>query len=225
VNSRVVNKEIRERVWSGLKEQGFEKRTTRTAWRHWKDGVDVVNFQSFNSYNAGVLGCTTFSFAVNLGIWLLYIPASAGEPKREDGEVLPQEYQCPLRRSLRKSLTQPEFPREEIWYVREDGSNVTEVVADAANVLRSEAHNWFERFRDAEEVLRTLREDSETMEGSWGFGREGSPVRHYLTGYAAVHVGQYEVATSSFQALLESGVMDEVHPRVREALEALRQRA
>jgi hypothetical protein len=219
VDSRDVNKEIRQRVWSEHKERGFATRTARTAWRHWEDGVDVVNFQSFNAYNAGVLGCTTYSFAVNLGLWLRYIPY-AGELKRKDGKLLPQEYQCPLRRSLQKGLPQSEFLREEIWFVREDGSNLQAVVADAAQVLR-ETRGWFGRFRDPEEVLRTLREDNEAMDGVWGFGGMDSPHRHYLTGYTAIHLGRYELARASFEAVLESGAMEPVHEQVRDALQAL----
>jgi hypothetical protein len=222
VDSRAVNKEIRAQIWPELKEHGFRTRTARTGWRHWEDGVDVVNFQSFNAYNAGALGCTTFSFSVNLGVWLRYIPAYSysGEVKRKDGKPLPREYDCHLRRSLRKRIVQPKFTREEIWFVSEDGSNLSEVVADAAGALDA-ASDWFERFRDPEEVVRTLREDDEMMECAWGFGGIGSPVRHYLTGYSAIHVGRYDLARASFQALLDSGAMTENYERVRGVLRAL----
>jgi hypothetical protein len=222
VDSREVNKEIRQQIWSDHKERGFTTRTARTAWRHRDDSVDVVNFQSFNAYNAGALGCTTFSFSVNLGVWLRYIPAYSysGEVKRKDGKPLPQEYECHLRRSLRKGVAQPEVTREEIWFVREDGSNLSEVVSDAAGTLDA-ASDWFERFHDPEEVLRTLREDDEMMECAWGFGGIGSPVRHYLTGYTAIHIGRYELARASFEALLDSGAMTETYERVRSALRAL----
>lgn len=221
MDSRVVNKEIRSRVWHDLKNLGFTRRTSRSAWRHWADGVDVVNFQSFNAYNAGVLGCTTFSFAVNLGIWLSYIPPYSGQPKRKDGVPLPEEYECYLRRSLRKRLAQPDLERKEIWLVADDGSNVVEAVSDAAAVISDEGLPWFNRFRDPQEVLRTLTDERETMDGTWGFGNMPSPVRLYLTGYSAVHVGEYELATRSFEELLTSGVMEETYERVRRALDAL----
>jgi len=216
-----VNKEIRSRVWHELKGLAFTRRTSRSAWRHWADGVDVVNFQSFNAYNAGVLGCTTFSFAVNLGIWLSYIPPYAGQPTRKDGLTLPEEYECYFRRSLRKRLAQPEFERKEIWFVADDGSNVGEAVSDAAAVISDEGLPWFDRFREPQEVPRTLAEEKEAMDGTWGFGNTSSPVRLYLTGYAAVHVGEYDLAARSFEELLASGVMEETHERVRNALDAL----
>jgi hypothetical protein len=220
MDSKTVNKEIRSVVWAALKDQGFTKRTSRTAWRHWHDSVDVINFQSFNAYNAGVLGCTTYSFAVNLGVWLRYIPSHV--VKERNGQLAPEEYECHLRRRLKKRLVQHGFDHHDIWLVTEDGSNVGDVVADAAAVIRDEGVVWFDRFRDPEEVLQTLTAEDEAVDETWGFGRKGSPVRNYMTGYAAVHVGRYDVAVEAFEALLESGVMEEVHKRVRDALAVLR---
>ena len=219
-----MNKEIRTRVWHHLKDLGFTRRTGRSAWRHWDDGVDVVNFQSFNAYDAGALGCTTFSFAVNLGIWLSYVPPDEGEPKRKDGLLLPEEYQCYFRRSLRKRLVQPGFERTEIWLVADDGSNVVETVTDAATVIDQDGLPWFDRLHDPKEVLRTLLEENEVMEDAWGFGNKESPVRLYLTGYVALHVGEHETAARSFEQLLASEEMARTHDRVRDTLEALASR-
>ena len=76
ISSTDINRLIRHLVWARLRDVGFDRRTARTAWRRWSEGVDVVNFQSFNSYLAGGVGCTTFSFAVNLGTTLDYVPGS-----------------------------------------------------------------------------------------------------------------------------------------------------
>lgn len=74
MDSKAVNREIRRVIWPLFKAAGFSSNTTRTAWRHTADKADVINFQSFNRYNADVLGITTFSFAVNLGCYLRYVP-------------------------------------------------------------------------------------------------------------------------------------------------------
>jgi hypothetical protein len=88
-SSTDVNRAIRRLVWARLREVGFERRTARTAWRRWDEGVDVVNFQSFNSYLAGGVGCTTFSFAVNLGAALDYVPGLASrDPMRDPSALL-----------------------------------------------------------------------------------------------------------------------------------------
>jgi hypothetical protein len=111
VDSRDVTRGIRRIVWSVLREHGFTAFAGRTAWRYVGDAIDVVNFQSFSASLADAVGSTTFSFSVNLGVWL---PADAHEEielKRDtEGRLRPTEYQCvPHRRRLEKSLDQPLF--------------------------------------------------------------------------------------------------------------------
>jgi Domain of unknown function (DUF4304) len=111
VDSRDVTKEIRHVVWPELREHGFEAFTGRTAWRYVRDAVDVVNVQSFGASIADAVGCTTFSFSVNLGVWLPH-DALTRAPKRDPkGRLRPSEYQCEphRRRRLTKSLSQPWF--------------------------------------------------------------------------------------------------------------------
>jgi hypothetical protein len=110
MDSRRVTKEIRRVVWPELGEQGFTAFTGRTAWRYVADAIDVVNFQSFGASVADAVGCTTFSFSINLGVWAPQ-DAWTQEPKRDaSGRLRPAEYQCePHRRELKKSLSQPWF--------------------------------------------------------------------------------------------------------------------
>ena len=106
-----VTREIRRVVWPALREEGFEAFTGRSAWRYVGEAVDIVNFQSFSASLADGLGCTTFSFGVNLGVWLPPDAWEELEPKRDaKGRLRPEEYQCePHRRQLKKSLAQPWF--------------------------------------------------------------------------------------------------------------------
>jgi hypothetical protein len=69
MDSKDVSAELRKEIRPLLKDRGFQKFTSRYAWRVHDDRVDVVNFQSFNDYKARSLGCTTYSFAVNLGCY------------------------------------------------------------------------------------------------------------------------------------------------------------
>jgi hypothetical protein len=89
---------------------GFDSFTGRSAWRYVGDDVDVVTFQSFGGMLADSVGCTSFSFQVNLGLWR---PEDAWGPPRtrdSEGRLRPQEYECePHRRTLEKSLSQPWF--------------------------------------------------------------------------------------------------------------------
>jgi hypothetical protein len=109
VDSRDVTGEIRRVVWPTLRDAGFDEFTTRTAWRHHEDATDVLNFQSFSASLADAVGCTPFSFSVNLGVWVpgeleprVLKPDAKGRPR-------PAEWECSKRLHLTKSLEQPWF--------------------------------------------------------------------------------------------------------------------
>jgi len=109
VDSRDVTREIRRVVWATLRDEGFDEFTGRTAWRHHQEAVDVVNFQSFSASLADAVGCTPYSFSVNLGVWA----AGEIEPKvlKPDtkGRPRPAEWRCSRRTRLTKSVEQPWF--------------------------------------------------------------------------------------------------------------------
>lgn len=105
MDSKTVNREIRASIWPALKAAGFSSFSARTAWRYEKDQVEVVNFQSFNRYNADVLDVTTFSFAVNLGTYLLYVPPQ-WPPKVKAGRLIPIESECHFRGRLARTISQ-----------------------------------------------------------------------------------------------------------------------
>ncbi|HSB16298.1 MAG TPA: hypothetical protein VLE22_17720, partial [Bryobacteraceae bacterium] len=91
MDSRVVNKLIRSEVWPLLRDHGFSRFESRTAFCYRGPFINVVNFQSFNAYLAVGVGCTTFSFGLNLGV---YVMGSAREHllKRDaSGLLLPRE--------------------------------------------------------------------------------------------------------------------------------------
>jgi hypothetical protein len=110
VDNRAVTREIGRVVWPVLRNVGFDSFTGRSAWRYVGEDIDVVNFQSFGGMLADSVGCTSFSFQVNLGVWR---PNDAlGTPRERDaqGRPRPQEYECdPHRLTLKKSLSQPWF--------------------------------------------------------------------------------------------------------------------
>jgi hypothetical protein len=167
IDSKVVDAELRRVLWPELKAIGF-RRTGRTAWRDRPDCVQTVNIQSFNSYLADGIGATTFSFALNLGVFYPIIaeetPMSGfrGDPTR------PAEWSCQARCHLAKGIVQSEWvhgrppDRPEIWYVRPDGSNVEVVVRDATERIKSDGLPWLERLSDLREARRAFQEESNT---------------------------------------------------------------
>jgi hypothetical protein len=110
IDNRAVTRAIGRTVWPALEEVGFDSHTGRTAWRYVGEDIDVVNFQSFGGMLADEVGCTSFSFQVNLGLWRK--DDAWGQPRDVDaqGRPRPREYECePHRLCLQKSLSQPWF--------------------------------------------------------------------------------------------------------------------
>ena len=96
-------------MWPSLREAGFDSFTGRTAWRYIESTVDVLNFQSFGASTADGVGCTPYSFALNLGVWVpgetearVLKPDAKGRPR-------PAEWECWKRTHLTKSVEQPWF--------------------------------------------------------------------------------------------------------------------
>lgn len=228
----MVSRGIRSSVWSALKDNGFSHFTTRTAWRYHPDRIDVINFQSFNSYQSSVIGCSTFSFAVNLGCFLLYVPYEYGATNLKDkgGLLLPEESQCQLRgrikpadqRSLLERLVKKGAPKG-IWIIHEDGSNVESALKEVRDRLLGEGLKWFLRFAQREDVLRIFTSAPETMDELWGFGNNPSPHRSYCIGYSALAQGKHELALPHLKSALSSGCFGLVEVPLRAAVDAAAQ--
>lgn len=213
MDSREVNIIIKNKIWSFLKEQGFIKFTTRNAWRYNIDTIEVINFQSLNSYLAGSLGCTTYSFSVNLGIYFSQIPHT--NIKVKEGYLVPEEYDCLFRRSLTKSLRQSGFKRKDIWFISTSGDNLELVIDDVKEVLTDDGLKWFGKYSDMNAVIETLLNEEENLDGTWGFGRKSSPNRNFLCGYIAYFLQKYELAS----VMLENAINSECFDNLREILQ------
>lgn len=219
MDSKRVSELIRIEIRPFLKEVGFTRFTTRNAWRYAENRIDLINFQSFNDHCASVMGCTTYSFALNLGCYFTEIPYEWGEGliKSKDGELRPEEAQCPFRGRLKRSFAQPEFDPRGIWYIDPDGRYLEQSVLDARTTVTRDGLFWFGRLADPSEALRVLVEDDEKDE-LWGFGANPSPCRHYLTGYVALMLGRHEVARQHLAEALASGCFEHVAERMQRDL-------
>ena len=146
-----------------------------------------MNLQSFNSHLADRLAVTSYSFGVNLGVYVLCASHLGGSASATDGQLRPQEYQCDLRRAFWKTIEQPESSRPDIWFVRPDGSNLGEVVGDASSVLLGEGMAWLDEFSDLRRIYDFASNEPEQWDseaqlfnGTWGPGKLGSPARAQL---------------------------------------------
>jgi hypothetical protein len=179
-NSSAVTREIRREIWPVLQQNGFDTFRGRSAWRHSQGKIDVVNLQSFNSYLANGVGCTTYSFSLNLGCFFTFVPPASTRVTEKDGVQLPQEFECHFRRRLQKTLRQPELRRTDTWLIKPDGKYLKESISDALTRIQVDGLSWFARFERQEEIKRTLERDDEGE--TWGFGTKDSPIRHLLLG-------------------------------------------
>ena len=153
MDSKVINKLIRSEVWPLLRDQGFSKFESRTALRYRGPFINVVNFQSFNAYLAEGIGCTTFSFVLNLGV---YVIGSAHERfiKRDKGGLLlPREYHCPFRVNLKKRTPVDGFAREDIFYIDPAGHSTAACFREARHLLTEVAPRWFETLNDLDGLV------------------------------------------------------------------------
>jgi len=109
--------------------------------------VDLVTFRSYNSYTAGAMGCTTYSFTVEVGaFYRCFYPILER----------PQDYDCTFRAVLGKTIQQaffatawgPAQDRPDVYYVLPDGSNLEAVVADAQGVVVQQGLTFLDRYND-----------------------------------------------------------------------------
>lgn len=162
VDGKVVGRAFRSEVRPLLEAAGFTDFTDRKAWRETEHTIDHVTLRSFNAYNAGVLGCTTFSVTVEVGVFYRCF---------DPGLTRPQDYDCTFRAILGKTVRQPFFATEwgpatdraDILHVRSDGSNLDEVVDEAKRLLADQGLPFLDRFNEPEEAFRALM--NERMHG------------------------------------------------------------
>ncbi|RLD55337.1 MAG: hypothetical protein DRJ01_16790 [Bacteroidetes bacterium] len=202
MDSKVVNKAIISIIRPILKENGFDKFSGRTYWRYHSDRIDILNFQSFNSYNADVLGCTTFSFSVNLSVYLTYVPEQTNL-KEKDGKIRPDEAQGHFRSGIKKGIKQPEFPRKDIWFIDNKGENITTAITDCKNQIQQIGLDWFKKFDTRDKIFKILTKDQIDMDGTWGFGNFDSTSRNELIAYVAFELGQTELAVEKLNRLID----------------------
>jgi hypothetical protein len=217
VDSKVVDQALRAVFWPPLKEAGFSRRTGRTAWRDRGIAVECVNVQSFNTYLADVMGSTTYSFGVNLGVFYEAIATRSAMRGFIKDFSRPKEHECQLRKFLTKGFAQPNVlakprfgigrarptlgrwvDRPDVWLVIPDGSNVDATVRDAAERVTADGLPWFDAVSDPREAIRRFFEEPDIFAGRdapqemYG-GAIGSPSRWHSIGALAAASGDWDL--------------------------------
>jgi hypothetical protein len=202
VDSKTVSKALRENVRPILRDAGFARFTTRKAWRSDGSTVHVIEFRSLGTYSALGTGATTYSFSGHLGVYYLALNAVPwGEPGNDDGA--PEEWVCQARCVLGRELAQAELPRDDIWSVRPDGSNLPAVMGDVVRAVKSEALPWFGYFGDIRNALQAFESQDETfrtgaVQELLG-GQPNSAARAQIASALALSLGETERAVAAWR--------------------------
>jgi hypothetical protein len=168
-----------------LREVGFVERTERVAWRHTSAGTDVLTVHTAGG-DAAACGCTRVSFGAIIACAPSFLTLERS-PIGRDGLPHPHYWDCGLKITLEKTLAQPWFTpfadgihaatpsmrahlaglaavvrrdrhdRPDIWFVREDGSNLSETVADLRAVVAAVGLPMLDRFHDPCDVMELVR--------------------------------------------------------------------
>ncbi|MEQ7129214.1 hypothetical protein ABN034_32440 [Actinopolymorpha sp. B11F2] len=136
-----------------------------------------MTFRSFTSYTAHGVGCTTYSFTGEVGVFYLCF-----DPDKER----PKDYELTFTATLGKTLRQPVFhpygsptttDRPDVWYVMEDGRNLEDCARDAATCLMSQGLPFIDRFRDPGTAFDALLNETSTRPefGTSGVHMPGNP--------------------------------------------------
>jgi hypothetical protein len=183
VDVRAVNRELRSSLWPALRRYGFEAHTDRTGWRYWEGGVDVLDVSSIGAQADGCgcttysFGATVGSIPQFMADPPPWSKARDGQPRPHYWDcqlmlaltkTLSQPwfhpFSAPLRSGLPRSqqlhreglmrvLRRDVHDRNDIWFVREDGSNLSEVVMDLLSVLERDGLRMLDRFHDPCSVI------------------------------------------------------------------------
>ena len=223
VDSKGVSKAIAGRVWPALKELGFSDTSTRAAWRKHDDRIDILVFRAFNSYELQRCRLKAGSFWIELACHLQYVryPATSEEHlKHESNRPMPES--CLLRGKLRRGFRWPLTVEREVWPVGAVGVNVDKAVDDARAAILGEGMKWFDQFATPAKVYPILTSgEEEQMSSLYGFGRPGSPMREYASGFTALALGRREDAGRHLKSALDSGHLPLAADRIRREMENL----
>jgi hypothetical protein len=144
-----------------LEEAGFTDFTDRKAWRDSEYTVDHVTFRSFNAYTAGVMGCTSYSFSIEVGVYYRCFDLTLTRP---------QDYDLTFRSILVKTIRQPFFRTEwgpardepTIFHVLPDGSNLAALLADAMTQLDRVGLPFMAHYREPAQAFHSLMTERST---------------------------------------------------------------
>jgi hypothetical protein len=154
ISPLVINKALRQHLSPVLLRNGFDLVKARKAWGWRPHAIYVLEVDNVGNAFSKATGWPMHSLRAAVGAWI----ESAAENETalfrdEQGRVRPDLAACQHRLQLQCTLDQriwqsqlpdaEERARTDLWWVQDDGSNLTEVVRNLADVFLSQAVPWF----------------------------------------------------------------------------------
>jgi hypothetical protein len=177
MDQRELTRALRDTLWPALREVGFGERTDRVAWRRGPAGIDLVTVQTVGTA-AEAVGCTTFSFTALVACAPSFLPPPRGPVRSDGRvrphywdcqlraglrKTLAQPWFVPFARGVGTAATpsmrahqeglaavlrRDRHDRPDVWFVRDDGSNLADNVRDLTAVVSAIGLPLLERFHD-----------------------------------------------------------------------------
>lgn len=190
IDAKDLDVALRATFWPALKARGFSTRTTRVAWRYVGNHVDVVELQAVGqaAEAIGATPHSLSVFVAAFPPYLERrdtVPVRDGQlrphywhcdPFRQSlHKTLTQPWFRPFSQSRdRRTLSSIRLHREalkhlvdrnvhdrpEIWYMRDDGSNIDENVRDLTRVVVSEGLDLLAGYHDPRRVIAMIDDGS-----------------------------------------------------------------
>ena len=186
MDAREVTRRFRSDLWPTLKAHGFTRRTERVAWRDVGDSVDVIEINLIGQL-ADAVGCTSYSFGAFVATLPAYLRSERLRPDPDGrhrphywecelrvqlSKTLAQPWFRPFaspvrsdlpvssvkhRKGLMAVLRTDVHDRADTWFVREDGANLSDCVADLLLAIERDGLPLLERLHDPCAVAESVR--------------------------------------------------------------------
>jgi hypothetical protein len=186
LDARVLDRALRKTLWPALLAHGFRYRTNRVAWRYAGDDIDVVELQAVGqaAEATGCTSLSLSMFVSSYPRFVAgrdQVPARDGRPRPHYWHCHPfyrtmiktlsqpwfRPFSAPLdrrmqrsfrlhREALSKLIDRSVHDVPDIWFMRDDGSNLIENVNDMTSVVLTSGLDLLDRFHDPRDALRLI---------------------------------------------------------------------
>jgi len=201
VDARDVTRRFRSDLWPTVKSHGFARRTERVAWREVGDSVDIIEVNLIGQL-ADAVGCTSYSFGAFVASLPVYLRSARVrsdtdgrhrphywdcELKMQLSKTLRQPWFRPFASPVRGNLPESSMKhrkglmavlrtdvhdRTDTWFVREDGTNLSECVLDLLAVIERDGLPLLQRLHDPCVVAQIVREGQLSIRPDSPAGRD-----------------------------------------------------